>query len=422
MTELGSNSLEFVELSVSESPFSQIATQSQAGKQSGHWRRYLAKLSLARHFRTWQLQRRLKQQLQIAIRFLNDRQVTSVAVAGDRNSGFEPALLRAARIKGIPCLIPPSAFSATMEGLFIWRRQQSGHIVTRNVCFQRRFPSQWRFDTVSGEKLSFFGEPATRAYAALRMLPPNPWVLGGGYSDWILVDSSDVKQRYLELGVPENKVVATGHPDFDLLAVAMQNKERGRQCLVDKYHLDPTRKIVVITLPNWAEVGLKEWDWHWAENQLLCQSAVSQSCNVLLSLHPTQQRQHYLFLEQIYRPLRIIDEKLATVLPVADIFLTGLASSTIPWAVLSAVPTIIADHYPEKDRIHQGLPGVFYIEHPDLLVPALSGLIEDQERFQAVRDQQRQQSERYGRLDGMAMRRIVDALLTYPPQHINPCT
>ncbi|MDP2832058.1 MAG: hypothetical protein Q8Q28_01930, partial [Pseudomonadota bacterium] len=179
-----------------------------------------------------------------------------------------------------------------------------------------------------------------------------------------------------------------------------------------KYRLDPARKTIVLCLPNWAEVGFKSWEWHWRESELLCHHAANQGCNVLLSLHPSQERARYAYLEDRFPPLRILDERLATVMPVADIYFTGLSSSTIPWAVLSSVPTVIADHYPEKDRIHAGLPGVLYVPEADQLGDTLARLVGDDAYFQDLRQSQREVSYRYGTIDGHATDRIVQALLT----------
>jgi len=365
---------------------------------------------------SWQKSREMRKQKDMAESLLRKLQPSAIVVPGDRNGGIEPAILRAARNLGIVSIIPPSAFSATLEGLFIARRQNPAHFVTHRADFKRQFPNQWRHDSLSGEDLSFFGVATTRAYATYGMLPDNPWVLGGGLSDWILVDSEDVKRRYVELGVGPDKIVVTGHADHDTLFLSQQCKGETRACLYEKYQLDPARKLIVLCLPNWAEVGFKNWEWHWQESELLCRHAVNQGCNVLLSLHPSQERGRYAYLEERFPPLRILDERLATILPGADIYFTGLSSSTIPWAVLSSVPTVIADHYPEKDRIHAGLPGVLYVPEADQLGETLSRLVGDDAYFQDLRQSQREAAYRYGTIDGHATDRIVQALLSSQPR------
>lgn len=364
---------------------------------------------------TWHKSWGMRKQLGLATSLLRKLQASTLVVSGDRNTGFEPAMLRAAHDLGIVSIIPPSAFSATLEGLFIARRQNPAHYVTHRTEFKRQFPNQWRHDPLSGEDLSFFGVATTQAYASLGMLPENPWVLGGGLSDWILVDSADVKQRYVDLGVDPGKILVSGHPDHDALSLSPRQKDETRAQLNDKYGLDPARKLIVLCLPNWAEVGLKSWEWHWRESELLCRHAASHGCNVLLSLHPSQERARYAHLEALFPPLRILDERLATVLPVADLYFTGLASSTIPWALLSSVPTVIADHYPEKDRIHAGLPGILYVAEADRLGDTLARLVGDDAYFQDLRQSQRESAHRYGVIDGQATARIVQVLIEARP-------
>lgn len=365
---------------------------------------------------TWYKSLVVLSQLNMARRLLKDIRPRAVVIPGDRNTGFEPAVLRAARDLGIVLIIPPTAFSATVDGLFIARRQDSGHKVTHRAKFKRRFANQWRHDVLSGEDLSYYGVATTHSYAHHGMLSSNPWVLGGGLSDWILVESEYVKRRYIALDVVPEKIVVTGHSDYDELAASLRERNAIRAQLVDKYQLDPAKKILVLCLVNWAEVGMKSWEWHWQENEFLCGCATQLDCNVLLSLHPSQQRDRYAFLEARYRPLRLLDERLATALPAADIYVTGLSSSTVPWAVLSSVPTVLADHYPEKDHIHLGLPGVIHVTEAADFEGTLERLVNDENHFQELRRAQQASGNLYGNPDGKAMKRIIQMLLTAQPR------
>jgi hypothetical protein len=357
------------------------------------------------HYKALVIGRQLKKVTQ----FLIDINPQVVVVSGDRNGGIEPIILRAARDLGIVSIITPSAFSASVEGLFIARRKAEGHRVSNKTYFKHLFPNQWRHDALSGEDLSFFGIATTYAYNIHGMLSPNPWVLGGGLSDWILVDSDDVKKRYVALGVEFDKILVTGHPDHDLLATSLNQKNLTRSYIIEKYGLDRTKKVLVLCLPNWAEVGLKSWHWHWLENEFLCSCATQIDCNVLLSLHPSQNRDHYIFLTERYPPLKILDEKLAEVLPAIDVYFTGLSSSTVPWAVLVSVPTVIADHYPEKDHINFGLPGVIHVSQSRDLKNILSQLVNNGDSFEKC-EKQLVSTEVYGKLDGKAVERIIEEI------------
>jgi UDP-N-acetylglucosamine 2-epimerase len=363
-------------------------------------------------YKTFQISRQLK----MAKRLLKELRPRAIVVPGDRNTGLEPLVLRAGRELGIVSIIPPIAISATLEGLFIARRQNAGYFVTHRPDFKRRFPNQWRHDPLSGEDLSFYGKTTTRAYDKRSVLSDNPWVIGGGFSDWVMAESEDAKRRYVDLGVAAEKIVVTGHPDHDELAASLRDKKATRLQLINKYGLDPSQKILVLCLPNWAEVGFKTWEWHWAENEFLCRCATRVNCNVLLSLHPSQSREQYVFLEKCYPSLRILDERLATVLPATDIYVTGLSSSTVPWAVLAGVPTVLADHYSEKDRIHFGLPGVTYVPESKDLEATVERLVGDENYFEELRRRQYASGHLYGKPDGRAMKRIIQTLLTAQPR------
>ena len=387
------------------------AISGASGRKSTMGRDRLKKLPFFNQISAWAKAFVLRRQVLVAEHLLQHYGITSVVVAGDRNTGFEPPLLKAARLRGIPSIIPPTAFSATVEGLFIARRQNPFHFVTHNAKFKRLFPNQWRHDPLSGEDISFFSVPTTLAYAGQGALPENPWVLGGGWSTRILVDSKDIKNRYEKMGVRPDKIIVTGHPDYDDIYGSLLEKNETRDKLAKKYGLDSGKPIIVVCLPNWAEMGMKSWDWHWQESGFLCESAVTQECNVLLSLHPSQERTRYLHLEEKFAPLRILDERLSAVLPAVDIYLTGLSSSTISWAALCAVPVVVADHYPEKDHIYEGLPGVAYVADRYQLHGTLSALIADVNTH--ARDSvHHKNDERYGILDGHAVKRIIDCILS----------
>jgi hypothetical protein len=359
-------------------------------------------------YKTFQIRRQLK----MANRLLRELRPRAIVVPGDRNTGLEPLILRAGRELGIVSIIPPIAISATIDGLFIARRKNEGYFVTKRPDFKHDFPNQWRHDHLSGEDLSFYGMTTTRAYDVQGVLSDNPWVIGGGLSDWVMAESEDVKLRYVALGVAAEKIVVTGHPDHDELSASLRDKSVTRLQIIKKYRLDPSQKTLILCLPNWAEVGFKSWEWHWAENEFLCRCVTRLNCNVLLSLHPSQSREQYSFLEERYPPLRILDERLATVLPATDIYITGLSSSTVPWAVLAEVPIVLADHYPEKDRIHFGLPGVIYVSESKNMEATLERLVRDEDYFQDLRRQQRASGHLYGIPDGYAMKRITEMLLT----------
>jgi hypothetical protein len=114
-------------------------------------------------------------------------------------------------------------------------------------------------------------------------------------------------------------------------------------------------------------------------------------------------------LTERYPPLKILDEKLAEVLPAIDVYFTGLSSSTVPWAVLVSVPTVIADHYPEKDHINFGLPGVIHVSQSRDLKNILSQLVNNGDSFEKC-EKQLVSTEVYGKLDGKAVERIIEEI------------
>lgn len=337
---------------------------------------------------------------------------SAVIVSGDRNSGVEPSVLKISNEREIPAIIPPIAFPATIEGLLVMRREHPGHDVTKNKWFKKMFPKQWIKDPLSLKEISFFSQTMTQAYYELFMLPPNPWVMGAGFSNTILADSDYVRDCYLRAGVFKDKIKITGHLDHDSVAYSLSARGEIFEKLADKYRLDRGKKVILLLLTNWLEHNFASAEWHWNECDFLCQVAESQNVNVLIALHPTQKKENYLPLEQKFSNIRVLDEPLAKVLGVADIMLVGWGSSTVLWAVMAKIPVVIADHYREKDHLHKGLPGVRYVENSNELSSAVASILLDDIHRQTIKNGQTEVDQYFGQLDMQSTQRIINFICT----------
>ena len=267
----------------------------------------------------------------------------SVVVTGDRSSsGLLPGLLKACKEFNISSIIPPIAYAATPESLVVLRRSRIFN-ADHFPVLKKKYPEQYIYDKKTAYNIFFFPPFVTEALAENGMLPENPWVMGGGYSNFVLADGEETKERYVRLGANPDKIIITGHPSHDRLYEQYIKKSMVKEDLVQKYNLDKTKKIIILSLPQLAEHNVYNWDIHWKEINFLCRIFSNVDANVLISLHPKMKYETYKFIEQQYK-IYIAKEKLADILPVADIF-SATFSSTVQWAVLCEIPAIVFDFY-----------------------------------------------------------------------------
>jgi hypothetical protein len=122
-----------------------------------------------------------------------------------------------------------------------------------------------------------------------------------------------------------------------------------------------------------------DWDTHWKEIRYIISCLEKQGNNLVLSLHPKMNREDYLFLENDYDCI-IADEQLRDILAYADIFV-AINSSTVLWAVILGVNTVLMDWYGLDSANFSGLTSIRYVKNKNELSKVLSQSIEDEADF-----------------------------------------
>ena len=133
--------------------------------------------------------------------------------------------------------------------------------------------------------------------------------------------------------------------------------------------------LVICAVPHAAEHGLISWDRHLALTRELFRALAASKADVLLSLHPRSSAETYRGIASDYG-LRILTERLSKVLPAADVFVASY-SSTVRWALLMGIPTIMADFLGFRYRQFAGLAGSVVVEDATALEQALTRLVGD---------------------------------------------
>jgi hypothetical protein len=117
----------------------------------------------------------------------------------------------------------------------------------------------------------------------------------------------------------------------------------------------------------------------------------------------------YKFIEQQYK-IYIAKEKLADILPVADIF-SATFSSTVQWAVLCEIPAIVFDFYGLNYTCYDFLKGVIKVNEKSKLEKEINRLLNDDEYYKKMAKEQAKIAGYISPFDGKCLERIADVIV-----------
>lgn len=366
-------------------------------------------------FRALILLRGLSVDLARAERLMARLRPAALLVFDDRAPRPEMVVLHKAAEAWVPSVLVPFAAS-TLESDALSRRDsldhlvEAGHLRTLKRVFATRLPNQVA-DGGWG-RMFFFGLWETLALACVGLADTNPWAHGGGKVSGVAVFGEADRLALMGLGVPAERIRVTGQPSLDELHRARTEKGSVRATIAEKYALDAEKAWIACAVPHTAEHNLRSWEDHMVETEALFLAMANSGAQVLLSLHPKSRRETYAELAEL-DGMRIISEPLAAVLPAADIFVSGY-SSTVRWAALLGIPTVIADLAQIRYTMYNGLTSAPNVTSAGELTQVLSSLARSPEQRARIGEQLSREAAEIGLLDGGACRSIrsmIDELL-----------
>lgn len=339
---------------------------------------------------------------------LEDNHISSVVVFDDRTGNISLPLLKVCDEKNIRTIIPPIAYAAMPQSILAIRRHNPDYYLCGHSKLKSVMPHQYYYDSVSEQSIAFYRADILGAYQETGVLPKNPWVMGGGFSRQVLVDGEEAKLRYIEQGCSEEKITVTGHAAHDVLYENYRNREEHSETLRVKYSIGG-ELLVVMALPQMGEHGLLPWKEHWYEINYLGKVLQSHGIRALISLHPKMNRMQYQFLEDKYNQ-KIVDERLNDILPAADIFLSTF-SSTLEWAVLCQIPSIVFDFYGLNYNCFDWMNGINVVNDKTLFEKKLYRLLHDKAYRLKLKENNKRDAMMISPFDGNCMSRIVKNIL-----------
>lgn len=326
-----------------------------------------------------------------------------VAASSDRGRWDDLTILRLCRERGVPSVLIPFSIAADKEDMPLIRRD----MVYEADLFPEirdKYPAMVAEDYRTGERRFFYAPWTIVALDKMGLLPEDPWVQGGGNSDIVLVDGELAKRRLVSFGCIPEKIRVTGMASYDSLFKGGQDKAALRNTLNFRYGFVSKSPLVIFAVPVFFEHKIKSWDENHRFLTTISKVLRGSGCNLLISLHPKMDRSRYLFFEEY--GFSLAEERLAAVLPAADVFLTTVSSTSL-WAAGLGIAQIILND--------TGLPDTFYRHLPNTFFDDLSC----ERSFESLLRKTLRRASQNGAvkhdgiimLDGRATERIVDLLM-----------
>jgi hypothetical protein len=317
----------------------QIRSAKWIGWTRKHLKAYAQWTTLSQIILAYRLTRRLRRLKVGAVQVIAEYRPNLVLAIGDRHGDIEAVISKTAQEKCIPIIVPYMAYSDRSSLV----RQRKGNFLYSNPIHSPLYYKwvYWKHRDMILDGILYNLPYQIGVYQKFGTQPTNSWALGCGISDIICVENRSTYERYLSYGVNALKLRIIGDTSYDMLFKQYREKDAIAERLKIQYGFRDGRKTILIALPQLAEHDLIPWDSHFSDIEFIMETLSSLDQNVAVSLHPRQDRDRYAYLEEKYA-CSILDGRLAEWLPAADLFLATF-SSTIIWAVLCGIPTVVVD-------------------------------------------------------------------------------
>ncbi len=356
-------------------------------------------------FLQWHLERQAA-----ASRLLTGARSELLILGGDMPGYDTSDYIAVARRLGIPVVLIPSTMSNGLEQAEVYYHNPQYQVIGQeNELAARRFPRWMRVHR--GRKLLRRPGGDILAMEQLGIAPPCPWGFNSGFADAVCAESEEMIDYYLACGLPREQIVDTGSPANDVLAEYAATAPQRRSELLRDLGLTDARPLIIAALPpdflyldgGRPECDFRKYDdlvafWHRSLTSL-------DNCNVLLSLHPSVSPEAFRHLET--NNLRIGPGNTASLVPLGDLYVASV-SSTIRWAIACGKPVINYDVYRYRYTDYLRVPGVATMEEQAEFVAELKRMANDLEYRRKRTLQQQSVADRWGRLDGLAGRRLLE--------------
>lgn len=279
----------------------------------------------------------------IAKSVIKDNNIDMFITITDRHLGDkESGLFKACYDLNIPIFLP-FMIAWNPQSNYLMIKDSSKYTLTnQSSTYQKKVFEKHSYQAYKNHY--FYQAYKFKVLEKLGILSKMPWVSGGGIVDVNSVPNKRSYKQHIDMGIDKKKLKILGDISYIPLYNCYKNKEEEKIKIIKKYNLKHN-KIFIISLANWWEHNLADKQTHWdiIHNTIKSTLYCANEYSVLVCLHPSMKLEYYEFLELKY-DIKILEERLMQVLPVADIYIVD-QSSTVPWAIICGIKVLIICYY-----------------------------------------------------------------------------
>ena len=339
--------------------------------------------------------------------------ISSVICSEDGVSG-DIVLISVARSLGVRVIDVPYGNGTGLElEIDLARKSVEGRLILATGIewtVMKLFAPQWlKKQRFAGAVM--FEVPIILAYESVGVSLRDSWIIHGGLSHFLCVESLSSRRQYVREGIPEKKMVLTGSPYCDLMYDVIEKNLHAREAFRKPKKIETKKtRILVSWPPSYHDTypGTNEFETYESMTRATVSFLQSlASVDLTISLHPACGE----YVSELMRELgvEITDEYVIDLIPLNDIFVTCF-SSTIRWAIAAGKVVVNYDAYCLELPTYSDLPGVTSHKRFDDFKRRLQALTSSEELLIAAMHAQIKVSEDWGVVDGRATERILNTL------------
>lgn len=375
---------------------------------------------LSRPDQAWRFRQLYARRLRASLSLMHRLGAAAVVCSEDGISG-DFALLAAARLIGIPIIDIPFGCGTIHElEVDLGRKVEEGRLIVasgKDLRLLSLIAPQWIKTGLFAGAVMYPPEMIL-ALESLGMTLRDAWIIHGGFSDVLCVESSNSLRQYQREAIPEEKLRQTGSPYCDVMVNALSDDSAAVAALRQPHRIEAgVTRILVSWPPSYHDTypGRNEF-LSYAEMTRAMFSFLKELPNTQLtvSLHPACGDEMNPILDEV--GIQASSDYLLELIPRHDIFVTYF-SSTIRWALAAGKLVVNYDAYDIKLPTFDSAPGFINAATFTMFRERILSLLESEDIFFEISSRQVADASEWGTLDGKCTKRVfaeIDSLRRYP--------
>ena len=342
-----------------------------------------------------------------AKKILTDNAIKAVVLPEDASPEYGGFFVKACSQLNIPSVLLPFTLSNHQETLYTHGNTVINSIGERLFCLI--FP-KWKY-CFKGKNYIARSLPVAIATVLSGLSPKNPWLLMGGNSSFFITENKLINDYYIKNGLTATKFIELGNVYEDVIFNQIQNFEKNRAALIEKYNLDANKSIMLCGLhpvyqdynekvdPFYGFETVGEMTDFWIQEMVNCDSF-----NVLIHCHPRTIPEKVNYIQQF--GVKIVSGDIAEFLPFCDVYVSA-TSATIRMAIACGKPVLIYTmNFDFDDYIN--FPGVITTKKKNEFVDCLQKINNDKRYLQNLEKELKEFVKDKINIDGKAKERFIN--------------